>query len=409
MESRNLLLKHGTLVSGGRSFISDILISDGKIERIAEGIVPDEDTEVLDVTGYIVSYGLADVHVHFREPGFSSKETIATGSAAAARGGYTTVCTMPNLSPAPDSPENLQVQLDLIREQACIEVIPFATITTGRNGGPVVDMAALKDRVAGFSDDGSGVQSGKRMEEAMRLAAAEDVVISAHCEDENEAPFSAESEWKQVERDVVMAAQTACRYHVCHVSTAESVEAVRKAKAAGASVSCETAPHYLVLTQEDRKDDGRFRMNPPLRTPADRDALIRGIQDGTVEVIATDHAPHTAEQKSRGYWKSAMGIVGLETAFAVLYSELVLKGVISIEQLFELMSANPRRIFRLGGTLAQGEKADIAVFDTDTEYVIDSSEFASMGKSTPFEGWRVRGRCVLTLKDGMVVYRSIDK
>lgn len=409
MESRNLLLKHGTLVSGGRSFISDILISDGKIERIAEGIVPDEDTEVLDVTGYIVSYGLADVHVHFREPGFSSKETIATGSAAAARGGYTTVCTMPNLSPAPDSPENLQVQLDLIREQACIEVIPFATITTGRNGGPVVDMAALKDRVAGFSDDGSGVQSGKRMEEAMRLAAAEDVVISAHCEDENEAPFSAESEWKQVERDVVMAAQTACRYHVCHVSTAESVEAVRRAKAAGASVSCETAPHYLVLTQEDRKDDGRFRMNPPLRTPADRDALIRGIQDGTVEVIATDHAPHTAEQKSRGYWKSAMGIVGLETAFAVLYSELVLKGVISIEQLFELMSANPRRIFRLGGTLAQGEKADIAVFDTDTEYVIDSSEFASMGKSTPFEGWRVRGRCVLTLKDGKVVYRSIDK
>lgn len=409
MESRNLLLKHGTLVSGGRSFISDILISDGKIERIAEGIVPDEDTEVLDVTGYIVSYGLADVHVHFREPGFSSKETIATGSAAAARGGYTTVCTMPNLSPAPDSPENLQVQLDLIREQACIEVIPFATITTGRNGGPVVDMAALKDRVAGFSDDGSGVQSGKRMEEAMRLAAAEDVVISAHCEDENEAPFSAESEWKQVERDVVMAAQTACRYHVCHVSTAESVEAVRKAKAAGASVSCETAPHYLVLTQEDRKDDGRFRMNPPLRTPADRDALIRGIQDGTVEVIATDHAPHTAEQKSRGYWKSAMGIVGLETAFAVLYSELVLKGVISIEQLFGLMSANPRRIFRLGGKLAQGEKADIAVFDTDTEYVIDSSEFASMGKSTPFEGWRVRGRCVLTLKDGKVVYRSIDK
>ena len=243
----------------------------------------------------------------------------------------------------------------------------------------------------------------------MRLAAAEDVVISAHCEDENEAPFSAESEWKQVERDVVMAAQTACRYHVCHVSTAESVEAVRRAKAAGASVSCETAPHYLVLTQEDRKDDGRFRMNPPLRTPADRDALIRGIQDGTVEVIATDHAPHTAEQKSRGYWKSAMGIVGLETAFAVLYSELVLKGVISIEQLFELMSANPRRIFRLGGKLAQGEKADIAVFDTDTEYVIDSSEFASMGKSTPFEGWRVRGRCVLTLKDGKVVYRSIDK
>jgi len=400
-------LKNGTLVTGGRSFISDILVSDGKIARIAKDIVPDADTEVMDIDGHIVSYGLADVHVHFREPGFSSKETIATGSKAAARGGYTTVCPMPNLNPAPDSLETLQVQLDMIKDQACIEVIPFGTITEGRNGGPVVDMAAMKSKVAGFSDDGSGVQSGKRMEEAMRLAKAEDTIISAHCEDMDEAPFSSESEWKQVERDAVMATEIGCRYHVCHVSTAESVEAVRKAKAAGATVTCETGPHYLTLTQADRTDEGRFRMNPPLREQRDKEALIKGIQDGTVEVIATDHAPHTAEQKSRGYDKSAMGIVGLETAFGVLYTKLVEEGIITIEKLIELMCDNPRRIFRFGGCLAEGERADIAVFDVKKEYTVDPSEFASMGKSTPFEGWKLRGRCVLTLKDGRTVYNEL--
>lgn len=406
MEGRHLLLKNGILVSGGRSFISDVLISDGRIVRIARDIEADAQTQVMDVTGHIVSYGLADVHVHFREPGFSSKETIATGSMAAARGGYTVVCPMPNLNPAPDSPETLQIELDLIREQACIDVVPFATITRGRNGGPVVDMAAMKDRVAGFSDDGSGVQSAERMGEAMKLAKAEDVVISAHCEDMDEAPFSSESEWKQVQRDVMMAEETGCRYHVCHVSTAESVEAVRSAKAAGASVSCETGPHYLTLTQADRKDEGRFRMNPPLREERDRLALIEGIKDGTVEVIATDHAPHTAEQKSGGYDKSAMGIVGLETAFGVLYTKLVEPGTITIEKLIELMCDNPRRIFRFGGCLAEGERADIAVFDIENEYVVDPSDFASMGRSTPFEGWKLRGRCILTLKDGRAVFNG---
>lgn len=409
MENRNILLKNGRLITGGNSFISDILFSGGTVSRIAENIEPDGSMTVVDITGCIVSYGLADVHVHFREPGYSAKETIATGSRAAARGGYTVVGTMPNLNPAPDSPENLQVQLDLIREQAVIDVLPFATITGGRNGGPVVDMAAMKDKVMGFSDDGSGVQAGSRMEEAMRMALREDVVISAHCEDMDEAPFSSESEWKQVCRDAKMAAEIGCRYHVCHVSTAESVDAVRQAKAAGARVSCETAPHYLTLTEDDRLDEGRFRMNPPLRTKADRDALIMGIQDGSVEVIATDHAPHTAEEKSKGYWGSMMGIVGLETAFPVMYTKLVKEGVITIEKLIELMCDNPRRIFSLGGKLAEGERADIAVFELDKEYVINPEDFETMGRSTPFEGWKVCGRCVLTLKDGVPVHSELPQ
>lgn len=407
MENRKSLLKGGLLVSQGISSFSDILISDGHISRIAENIVPDSDTDVIDVRGKVVSYGLADVHVHFREPGFSAKETIATGAAAAAHAGYTTVCTMPNLNPAPDSLETLGQQLELIKkEKAAIEVLPFATITCARAGAKAVDMAALKRFVAGFSDDGSGVQSEASMRAAMEMALKEDTIISAHCEDMGEPPFSASSEWKQVERDVRMASEIGCRYHVCHVSTKESVEAVRKAKAAGANVSCETAPHYLTLTSLDRKDEGRFRMNPPLREPEDRDALIRGIQDGTVEVIATDHAPHTAEEKSRGYAGSAMGIVGLETAFPVLYTKLVLEGVITLEKLISLMCDNPRRIFRLGGVLEEGAKADLAVFDIQEEYTIDSSTFHTMGRSTPFEGWRVKGRCVLTLKNGRPVWQD---
>lgn len=413
-DKSRILLKGGRLYTNGHSFVSDILVSDGKISRIAPDIQEDDTVTVVDVSGKAVSCGLVDVHVHFREPGFSDKETIASGGAAAARGGYTLVCTMPNLNPAPDALDTLGVQLDLIKAQATVDVLPFATITSRREGGSVVDMAALKPYVAGFSDDGSGVQSAEVMREAMKLAKANDVVISAHCEDMDEPPFSASSEYKQVERDVAMAAEIGCRYHVCHVSTKESVEAVRRAKASGASVSCETGPHYLTLTQADRvdltdpaaspADGGRFRMNPPLREASDRDALLAGIIDGTVEVIATDHAPHTAEQKSRGYDRSAMGIVGLETAFPVLYTKLVMTGIISLEKLFTLMCDNPRGIFRFGGALAEGEKADIAVFDVDSEYIIDSSTFASMGHSTPFDGWKVRGHCILTIKDGKVVY-----
>ncbi|MCQ2115135.1 MAG: dihydroorotase [Bacteroidales bacterium] len=406
-ENGSIILKGGQIVQRGELFPSDILFSDGVITLISENIAPEAhpEAEVVDITGCVVSYGLVDVHVHFREPGFSAKETIASGSAAAAKGGYTLVCPMPNLNPAPDAPETLQVQLDLIRsEQAKVDVRPFATITSGRKGGAVVDMAALKDKVAGFSDDGSGIQTADVMKEAMMQALREDVVISAHCEDMDQVPFGPESEWVQVARDAEMATEIGCRYHVCHVSTKESVEAIRKAKAAGARVSCETAPHYLTLTQADRNDEGRFRMNPPLREAADRDALIAGIQDGTVEVIATDHAPHTAEEKSRGYDKSLMGIVGLETAFPVMYTKLVKPGVISLGKLFELMCDNPRRIFGFGGALEPGQPADIAVFDLDGEYVIDSKDFVSMGHSTPFDGWKVQGRCVRTYKDGKLIY-----
>lgn len=414
MSGNRILLKGGRLFAQGKFIDSDILFSDGIISRIAQDIVPEGDMKVVDITGRVVSYGLVDVHVHFREPGFSAKETIATGSAAAARGGYTLVCPMPNLKPAPDSLETLGVQLDLIKAQATVDVLPFATITQRRAGGAVVDMAALKPYVAGFSDDGSGVQTAEVMREAMKLAKANDCIISAHCEDMDEPPFSASSEYRQVERDAIMAAEIGCRYHVCHVSTKESVEAIRKAKAAGASVTCETGPHYLTLIQADRvdlndpaatlADGGRFRMNPPLREADDREALIAGIQDGTVEVLATDHAPHTADEKSRGYDNSLMGIVGLETAFPVMYTKLVKTGRISLEKLFELMCDNPRRIFGFGGALAEGQKADVAVFDLDSEFTIDSSKFASMGHSTPFDGWQVQGHCVMTIKDGKVVY-----
>lgn len=406
-ENRSVLLKGGQIVQGGVVFPSDILFSDGVISLVSENISPEDhpEAEVVGITGCVVSYGLVDVHVHFREPGYSAKETIASGSAAAAKGGYTLVCPMPNLNPAPDAPETLQVQLDLIEsEQAKVDVRPFATITSGRKGGAVVDMAALKDKVAGFSDDGSGIQTAEVMREAMEQALREDVVISAHCEDMDQVPFGPESEWVQVARDAEMATEIGCRYHVCHVSTKESVEAIRKAKAAGARVSCETAPHYLTLTQADRNDEGRFRMNPPLREAADRDALIAGIQDGTVEVIATDHAPHTAEEKSRGYDKSLMGIVGLETAFPVMYTKLVKPGVISLGKLFELMCDNPRRIFGFGGAIEVGQPADLAVFELDAEYVIDSKDFVSMGHSTPFDGWKVQGRCVRTYKDGKLIY-----
>lgn len=392
------ILRNGLLISSGKSCRSDILVSGGKIEQIAENI--DCDATSIDLGGRVVSYGLADVHVHFREPGFSEKETIATGSRAAARGGYTTVCPMPNLNPAPDSLETLALEQELIRSQAVVEVLPFATITLGRRGRSLVDMKALKGSVAGFSDDGSGVPTGELMRQAMLRCRECDGIISAHCEDMTREPFSRESEFEQVRRDCALALETGCRYHVCHVSTAESVEAVRKAKAAGALVSCETAPHYLTLCEDDILDEGRFRMNPPLRTAADRRALIEGIQDGTIEVVATDHAPHTAEQKSRGYKGSAMGIVGLETAFPVLYTRLVLTGVITLEKLFELLCDNPRRIFSLGGGLKEGQRADLAIFDLDTEYTIDSSTFASNGRSTPFEGWKVRGRCVGTLVEG---------
>lgn len=377
---------------------------------------------VVDLGGRHVVPGLVDVHVHLREPGFSQKETIATGTAAAARGGYTTVCSMPNLNPAPDAPETLRVQADIIRRDAVVRVVPYGCITMGQRGaGELVDFEALAPGVVGFSDDGRGVQSDELMEEAMRGAARAGKPIVAHCEVDDllrggyihdgeycrthgHKGICSESEWRQVERDIALSEKTGCRYHVCHVSTKESVELVRRAKAKGLRVSCETAPHYLLLCDEDLQEDGRFKMNPPLRSRADREALVAGIVDGTIEVVATDHAPHTAGEKSRGLAGSAMGIVGLECAFPLLYKYMVLQGVITLEKLVALMADNPRRIFGLGGGLRVGDQADFTVLDLAAEYAIDPATFRSKGRATPFAGWKVQGRAAMTVVGGQVVY-----
>ena len=360
---------------------------------------------------------LADVHVHFREPGFSYKETILSGCRAAAAGGYTCVCPMPNLSPAPDSPENLEKELEIIRRDAFIDVRPYATITLGRKGLEVVDVAALKGSCVAFSDDGSGVQDNAVMRRAMKLIAAQDCILAAHCEDNsllnggyiNDGGYarahghkgiSDKSEWAQIERDLALAEECGCAYHVCHISTAKSVQLIREAKARGVNVTCETAPHYIVLCDDDLQEDGRFKMNPPLRSAQDRDAILEGLLDGTIDMIATDHAPHSDEEKSRGLQGSAMGITGLETAFPVLYTHLVRTGIITLDRLVELMSTAPRRRFRLP---AAGR--DTATFQIDRPYVIDSSKFFSKGHSTPFDGREVYGRCVRTTHNGKTIFK----
>ena len=423
MDSGKLLIKSGTVVRNGCSVVADVLVENGVIVRIAEHVEADDNTEIFDASGCIVSYGLADVHVHLREPGFSEKETIATGTAAAAHGGFTTVCSMPNLNPAPDTVENVAIQQDIIDRTALIEVRPFATITTGRSGDEVVDVKALMSHCVGVTDDGSGVQSERTMLEAMRQIAAEGGILAAHCEDEsllfggyihdgeyaaahNHKGICSQSEWGPIVRDTELVAQSGCRYHICHMSAAGSVEALREAKRRGLPMTGETGPHYLTMTDMDIEENGRFKMNPPIRSAADRAALIEGIKDGTIEVIATDHAPHTAEQKGKGLAGSAMGVVGLETSFAVIYTKLVREGVISIEKAIELMTENPRRIFNLGGALVEGERADIAIFDITTPFTVDTNNFLSMGKATPFEGWELYGQCVLTLYGGKVVWKA---
>lgn len=422
MEQR-IILKGGLVVSGGVSQQADVAVGDGKILAIEQNIEVTAQDRVVDCRGKIIVSGLVDVHVHLREPGFSAKETIATGTAAAAHGGFTMVCSMPNLSPAPDSVENLDAQLALIERDAKVKVLPYATITRNRYGRELVDFASLAQRVAGFSDDGSGVQQEDMMRQAMVEAAKNDAVIAAHCEVNDllrggyihDGEYAAkhghkgicsESEWAQIERDIELTAQTSCQYHVCHISTKESVALIREAKRRGLKVSCETAPHYLTMCDMDLQEDGRFKMNPPIRSAEDRDALVEGIKDGTIEVIATDHAPHTADEKSRGLALSAMGVVGLETSFAVIYTKLVKTGVISLEKAIELMSENPRKIFKLGGGLKVGEAADIALFDLESRFTVDPETFHSMGRSTPFKGWELQGECVMTMVDGNVVYEK---
>ncbi len=418
-----ILLKGGTVVAEGVSRKADVLVAEGKIAAIGESLTADENTEVFDAEGCVVTYGLADVHVHLREPGYSAKETIASGTRACAHGGVTTVCSMPNLQPAPDAPETIAVQQQMIDEQAVIEVLPFATISSKRAGRELADIEALRPLSVGYSDDGNGIQTEPLMRQAMQRIAAVDGIIAAHCEDDSllhagyihdgeyarehgHKGICSESEWGPIKRDVKLAEEEGCRYHVCHISTKESVEIIRNAKQSCAHISCETAPHYLVLCDENLQEEGRFKMNPPLRAKEDRAALIEGIKDGTIEVIATDHAPHTAEEKSRGLKGSMMGIVGIETSFAICYTHLVRKGVISIEKLIALMSENPRRIFRLGGAMKVGERADIAVFNVTEPYKINPAEFVSMGKATPFEGEEVYGRCMLTLFGGEKVWNE---
>lgn len=390
-----------------------------KIRAFAEKFLADGGL-LSAVENYIIVPGLCDVHVHFREPGFSYKETIASGSAAAAHGGYTAVCTMPNLDPVPDSAEHLQVQLDAIKRGAAIKVLPYGAITVGEKGEKLADMEAMSDKVCAFSDDGKGVQNDEMMREAMTAAKRLGKIIAAHCEDNSllfggyihdgeyarmhgHRGISSASEYKQIERDLRLAEETGCAYHVCHISTKESVELIRQAKAHGVNVTCETAPHYLVLCDEDMQEDGRFKMNPPLRSREDKKALIEGIKDGTIDMIATDHAPHSAEEKGRGLEKSLMGVVGLETAFPVLYTELVKKNIITLDRLVELMSFKPKERFGID------TNNDFAVFDISEAYKIDPEDFLSMGRATPFAGREVFGRCLLTVHNGKVVYKAEDR
>ena len=391
-----------------------------KIRAFAEKFLADGGLSPVISKKYIIVPGLCDVHVHFREPGFSYKETIASGSAAAAHGGYTAVCTMPNLDPVPDSAEHLQVQLDAIERGAAIKVLPYGAITVGEKGERLADMEVMSDKVCAFSDDGKGVQNDEMMREAMTAVKRLGKIIAAHCEDNfllfggyihdgeyakmhGHRGISSASEYKQIERDLRLAEEAGCAYHVCHISTKESVELIRQAKARGVDVTCETAPHYLVLCDEDMQEDGRFKMNPPLRSREDKKALIEGIKDGTIDMIATDHAPHSAEEKGRGLEKSLMGVVGLETAFPVLYTELVTKNIITLDRLVELMSFKPKERFGID------TNNDFAVFDISEAYKIDPEDFLSMGRATPFAGREVFGRCLLTVHNGKVVYKAEDR
>ena len=361
--------------------------------------------------------GFCDVHVHLREPGFCYKETIASGTASAARGGYTAVCSMPNLNPVPDSKEHLQVQLDAIEQDAKIAVYPYGSLTVGQMGEEMADLDGMAADAIAFSDDGKGVQNEEMMRGLMIRAKKLGKTVVAHCEDNSllyggyihdgvyakehgHRGICSESEWGPIARDLKLAKETGCAYHVCHISTKESVALIRAAKAEGIDVTCETAPHYLVLCDEDLQEDGRFKMNPPLRSSADREALIEGILDGTIDMIATDHAPHSREEKSRGLEKSAFGIVGLETAFPLMYTEFVKTGKMTLERLIELMCIHPRR--RFGITSDSG----YTVWNVEKEYFINPNDFASLGHATPFDGRKVFGENLLTVYNGSVVYRN---
>ena len=364
---------------------------------------------------YVIFPGFCDVHVHLREPGFSYKETIETGTKAAAHGGYTTICPMPNLNPVPDNYEHLKEELDLIEKEALIEVLPYGSCTVKEEGKEIASLEEMAPYVCAFSDDGKGIQEETMMEEVMLKAKELGKIVAAHCEvnellkggyihdgeyarKHGHKGICSESEWKEIERDVKLAKKTGCAYHVCHISTKESVEIIRQAKKDGVDVTCETAPHYLILNENDLQESGDFKMNPPLRSKEDQEALIKGIQDGTIDMIATDHAPHSEEEKAKGLEKSAMGIVGLETAFPLLYTRLVKTGIISLEKLIELLNDNPRRRFGLK------QEDSWCLWDLNDHYVIDEKDFLSKGKASPFKGMEVYGRCLKTVCEGRTVY-----
>ena len=412
-----MVLFRGALVYENGSMKKSDMLFDGTSLSVFVGDVSAFDSSsVFDNT--VILPGFCDVHVHLREPGFSYKETIASGTAASARGGFTAVCSMPNLNPTPDSRENLEKQLEIIRRDASVAVFPYGTITKGEAGETLADLEDMAEYVCGFSDDGRGVQSEEMMLAAMERVKALGKMIVAHCEDNSllrggyihdgeyakthgHRGICSKSEWGPIERDMELVRKSGCAYHVCHVSTGASVEIIRRAKAEGLNVTCETGPHYLLLDDSHLQENGRFKMNPPLRSPEDREAMLRGLLDGTVDMIATDHAPHSDEEKSRGLEKSAMGVVGIETCFPLLYTNLVKPGIISIERLTELMSTVPRERFKI--------KTDpgFTVFKLDEKYKIDPKDFLSKGKATPFEGDEVYGRCLLTVYEGRVVYSDL--
>lgn len=417
----NDLLTGGMVLQGADFLPMDVAVGDGRILSVSPSL-PREGFRVVELhQGFLVP-GFVDVHVHLREPGFSYKETMKTGTRAAAAGGYTAVLAMPNLNPVPDDAASLRVQLECIRRDALVHVLPYGAITRGEKGEALADLAAMAPDVPGFSDDGRGVQSDAMMRAAMAEARRLGRPIVAHCEvndllrggcihDGDWARahgfpgICAESEWRMVERDLRLAAETGCAYHVCHVSTRESVALIRTAKARGLPVTCETGPHYLTLCDEDLQDEGRFKMNPPLRGRADREALLEGLLDGTIDCIATDHAPHSAAEKARGLRGSAMGVVGLETAFPVLYTKLVEPGIVPLTLLLDRLVTRPRRIFGLpGGVIAPGAPADLTVLDLHAPHTVRPDDFASMGRATPFAGWPVSAAVTHTFVDGALVF-----
>ena len=423
----SLLLKGGTVYTGDGFINADVLVDEDRIVSVSPSI-SQEGASVIELHDQLVVPGFVDVHVHLRQPGFSYKETIYSGTQAAAAGGYTAVCSMPNLNPVPDDLANLQVQLDIIKKDAKVHVYPYGAITVGEKGETMADLAGMASDVCGFSDDGKGVQSDDMMRAAMLLAKELNRPIVAHSEDESlltrgwnihDGEFARRngfvgndpaSEWKQVERDIALIRETGCRYHLCHISTKESVELIRAAKAEGLPVSCETGPHYLVMCDEDLQDEGRFKMNPPIRSAADRDALVAGLLDGTVDCIATDHAPHSAEEKGKGLRGSLNGIVGLECAFPILYTNLVETGIVPLETILNAMCVTPRKLFGLPEVeIAEGFPADITVVDLNRPHVIDSSTFRSLSRATPFDGWGVSTAIAMTICGGEIVYADLHK